>query len=116
MPSAPPVFRPSGYRTPAQRKRAYDKTHDHYRGSAHSRGYGSTWRRARAAYLNEHPLCIECESNKVLAPATEVDHIIPHRGDMVLFWDETNWQPLCKPHHSAKTMREVQERGREQSE
>lgn len=27
------------------------------------------------------------------------DHIIPHRGDERLFWDETNLQTLCKPCH-----------------
>jgi len=35
-----------------------------------------------------------------------VDHIVPHRGDRALFWDTSNWQPLCKPHHDAKTARE----------
>lgn len=33
--------------------------------------------------------------------ATVVDHIVPHRGDPVLFWDERNWQPLCKRCHDA---------------
>jgi 5-methylcytosine-specific restriction protein A len=35
-----------------------------------------------------------------------VDHIIPHRGDQALFWDEENWQPLCLVCHNAKTARE----------
>jgi 5-methylcytosine-specific restriction protein A len=39
-------------------------------------------------------------------PATVVDHIVPHRGDPVLFWDEANWQGLCKLCHDAKTARE----------
>jgi 5-methylcytosine-specific restriction protein A len=39
--------------------------------------------------------------------ATEVDHIIPHGGDQRLFWAKSNWQPLCKPHHSSKTHSEV---------
>ena len=38
-----------------------------------------------------------------LTPATVVDHIIPHRGDKRLFWDEKNWQPLCKDCHDRKT-------------
>ena len=38
--------------------------------------------------------------------ATDVDHITPHRGDRQLFWDESNWQPLCHRHHSMKTARE----------
>jgi 5-methylcytosine-specific restriction endonuclease McrA len=28
-----------------------------------------------------------------------VDHTIPHKGDQVLFWDRTNWQASCRPHH-----------------
>jgi len=35
--------------------------------------------------------------------ATVVDHIRPHRGDAALFWDPSNWQPLCKEHHDRKT-------------
>lgn len=35
-----------------------------------------------------------------------VDHIIPHRGDKKLFWDERNWQGLCKKHHDRKTAKE----------
>ena len=33
-------------------------------------------------------------------------HIRPHRGDPVLFWDEKNWQSLCKPCHDKKTWNE----------
>ena len=40
--------------------------------------------------------------NKI-TPATVVDHIVPHRGDKKLFWDQSNWQPLCKEHHDKKT-------------
>jgi len=32
-----------------------------------------------------------------------VDHVIPHRGDQELFWDTSNWQPLCKRCHDVKT-------------
>ncbi|WP_435645121.1 HNH endonuclease [Butyricicoccus porcorum] len=38
--------------------------------------------------------------------ATVVDHIVPHRGDPKLFWDQTNWQSLCKQCHDRKTMTE----------
>ena len=41
-----------------------------------------------------------------LVPATVVDHVVPHRGDQRLFWDESNWAPACKPCHDAKTARE----------
>ena len=38
--------------------------------------------------------------------ATVVDHIVPHRGDQKLFWDQNNWQPLCKSCHDKKTLTE----------
>lgn len=73
------------------------------RGSAASRGYDSRWRKARKLYLSEHPLCFMCLKEGHMRVATVVDHICPHRGDMGLFWDENNWQPLCKRCHDRKT-------------
>lgn len=76
---------------------------DRLRGSAAERGYDAKWRRARKRFLQRHPLCANCLSRGVLTPATVVDHIVPHRGDRALFWDENNWQPLCKNCHDQKT-------------
>ena len=73
------------------------------RGSADARGYNAQWRRARKAFLQRHPLCAECLKEGRTTPATVVDHIVPHRGDTKLFWDEGNWQPLCETHHNKKT-------------
>lgn len=41
--------------------------------------------------------------NGVVYLAEVVDHIIPHRGDMKLFWDPNNWQGLTKADHDCKT-------------
>ena len=68
------------------------------RASASERGYGRTWQKARTIFLKKHPVCVVCGKM-----ATVVDHIIPHRGDDKLFWDESNWQPLCKACHDKKT-------------
>ncbi|MCB4811684.1 HNH endonuclease [Methylovorus menthalis] len=46
------------------------------------------------------------EGAKRLTPATVVDHIKPHRGDMALFWDRNNWQAMAKECHDRKTARE----------
>ena len=73
------------------------------RGGADARGYDTRWRKARKAFLQLHPLCAECMKEGKLTPATVVDHIVPHRGDPRLFWDEKNWQPLCKDCHDRKT-------------
>lgn len=71
--------------------------------------YGSAWQRARAAYLRKHPLCKHHEARGLVVAATVVDHIVPHRRDMALFWDSGNWQPLCAPCHDSWKQR--QERG-----
>ena len=73
------------------------------RENAAARGYDGRWKAARRAYLQRNPLCEECRRAGKLTPATVVDHIVPHRGDMRLFWDKTNWQPLCKDCHDHKT-------------
>lgn len=73
------------------------------RPSSDSRGYGYRWRKVRAAYLRKHPMCVKCMSEGRYVQATVVDHIIPHRGDPVLMWDENNYQALCKRHHDEKT-------------
>lgn len=61
--------------------------------------YGSAWRRARAAYLAQRPLCVMCQAQGRIVAASVVDHVIPHKGSAALFWDSANWQPLCKWHH-----------------
>ena len=73
------------------------------RESVHRRGYGHEWRTARERFLRRNPLCVECLERGKIVPATVVDHIVPHRGDQRLFWDEQNWQPLCKACHDRKT-------------
>ena len=76
---------------------------DRQRGGAAARGYDTRWREARAIFLEQHPLCAFCQTEGKIVPATVVDHIIPHRGDQRLFWDQNNWEPLCKECHDRKT-------------
>ena len=48
-----------------------------------------------------------CLLTEDVTAADVVDHIKPHKGDVVLFYDPTNLQSLCKHHHdSAKAMLE----------
>lgn len=63
--------------------------------------YGSRWRAARSTFLKSNPFCIVCKNDRIITAATVVDHIVPHKGDLELFWDTTNWQPMCKTHHDA---------------
>ena len=70
------------------------------------RGYGGAWQSARVAYLREHPLCVYCLRDGHVTPATVVDHKVPHRGDRELFWNQDNWQSLCKLCHDGLKKRE----------
>ncbi|MBS9781465.1 MAG: HNH endonuclease [Gammaproteobacteria bacterium] len=75
------------------------------RQSANRRGYNSKWQKARKAYLASNPLCVFCKEKGIIKSATVIDHIIPHKGDMLLFWDKSNWQPLCKRCHDSDKQR-----------
>ena len=91
------------------RDRERKARHDERRPTARARGYDRKWEAARAEYLAEYPYCRVCGE-----PAAVVDHIIPHKGDMRIFWDRRNWQPLCSHHHnSAKQSQERRARGKD---
>lgn len=67
----------------------------------HHHLYNAAWRRARVQFLSAHPLCRMHAQLGQVVPANVVDHIKPHQGDIELFWDQGNWQPLCKQCHDA---------------
>ncbi len=75
------------------------------RGSSAARGYGYRWQKASKAYLRAHPIAVDWfkEHQGRVYAAEVVDHIVPHRGDMKLFWDPKNWQGLTKKDHDRKT-------------
>jgi 5-methylcytosine-specific restriction protein A len=85
------------------------KAHEAQRSSSTQRGYGYRWQQASKGFLRQHPLCQcpECDEGRIrVREATVVDHRIPHRGDMKLFWDRSNWQSMHKDCHDVKTARE----------
>jgi 5-methylcytosine-specific restriction protein A len=89
-------------------RQAARKEVDEQRGTAAERGYTWRWRnpkRTGAAdrFIAANPLCAECERQGKVRAATDVDHIVPHKGDETLFWNEDNWQPLCGLCHKVKT-------------
>lgn len=87
--------------------------------SSAAKGYDYRWQKARALWLQEHPLCAECQRLGRVRSASLVDHIKAHRlgealasGDAQrisqarrLFWDRGNWQSLCKPCHDSYKQR-----------
>jgi len=113
MPKSPCTYPGCGALTGAARcdkhKRVEARQYDQQRGSAHARGYGARWQKASKAYLRAHPLCQcpECGDGELrVVAASVVDHKIPHRGDMKLFWDSGNWQSMAKTCHDKKTATE----------
>ena len=81
--------------------------------TSNQRGYGYKWQQKRKAFLMrpENVLCVCCQSKGFVTEATVVDHIKPHKGNQELFWDESNWQPLCSSCHSSdKQKLEAQQR------
>ena len=68
------------------------------------------WKQERKRFLNLHSLCIYCRQKGIAAHATFVDHKKPHRGDDVMFWDQSNWQPLCRHCSNVKTGQETRSR------
>jgi 5-methylcytosine-specific restriction enzyme A len=88
--------------------KAVRNKYDKNRGSSTERGYGYRWRKESKQFLFEHPLCEcdECKRMHRLLPSEVVDHIIPHRGDPILFWDKNNWRAMSKRCHDQKTARE----------
>ena len=85
------------------------KQDDSRRGSSTQRGYGYRWQKTSKAFLRAHPMCQcpNCKEGELRLMAAEVvDHIIPHRGDMTLFWDPANWQAMSKKCHDTKTAKQ----------
>lgn len=61
----------------------------------------------RPEQLLREPFCRECARYGLRVRATDVDHIVDHKGDWHVFCDTTNLESLCHPCHSRKTAREL---------
>lgn len=97
--------RPRTVRTPAPERR----------GSQRDRGYTRRWEAAAKRFKGKYPLCgmrpgdlapvmSRCHDQGRVVPAFQVDHVVPHKGDEALFWDEeNNWQSLCASCGSRKS-------------
>ena len=56
--------------------------------------------------MRTEPLCAFCLQQGKTVPAVVADHVIPHRGDINLFWTG-RLQSLCAPCHD--TLKRQQE-------
>lgn len=88
---------------------------DRARGSRQARGYGYRWIVRAAAFRARYPLCgmrpgrlapvmSRCFDERRVTLGAQTDHVVPHRGNAELFWDELgNWQTLCAACHTRKS-------------
>lgn len=113
MPSRPPIHNPfpkvvRRHQAAAAQRVEHERQRE--RLNPHQRGYNREWRKVSRAFLQAHPLCTgfdsHCEAAGKFTPSTDVDHVVPHRGNLRLFWDQSNWQALCHSCHASKTARE----------
>ncbi len=88
-----------GKRVPSGMRCACQQARERERPTARQRGYTTEWQKAAKTFLAQpgHERCVTCG-----APATVVDHRIAHKGDQRLFWDSSNWQPMCRRCNTAK--------------
>jgi hypothetical protein len=51
---------------------------------------------ASRLFKRANPLCLGCQAAfGRYVPTAVIDHVIPHKGDMRVFWDRSKWQPAC---------------------
>ncbi|MEL7513659.1 MAG: HNH endonuclease [Pseudomonadota bacterium] len=88
----------------------------------HSLYKKADWLRLAEAHRLKEPLCRNCARRGFLNDGTrrsngapqrfkrlrtlQVDHIIPHKGDLALFYDPENLQSLCADCHARDKQRE----------
>jgi 5-methylcytosine-specific restriction enzyme A len=66
--------------------------------------YSTTaWRKCRAAFLAEHPLCEDCLIKGRTTAATVADHQVEQKHDQSLAFDYENLRALCQSCHNRKT-------------
>ena len=71
--------------------------------------YNARWNRMSTQF-RLGKICVYCnqmgKTTAVSGRQGVTDHIIPHNGNVDLFWRESNWQPLCKVCHDSVKRRE----------
>lgn len=83
------------------------------RASFRKRGYSKQWDKFSKGFLTRNPLCEFCLAQGRSMPAKVTDHDIPHKGDPVLFW-QNSFTALCaRCHNSTKQKMELKFSGEE---
>ena len=68
------------------------------------------WKTLRSEKLRANPYCEKCG-----AEATEVHHIVPHNGDLELFYDYDNLMSICHACHVRETQKESEARKKDRN-
>jgi len=86
-----------------EHRRASEQQYNRYlRDPDTNKRYGRVWKKIRARFLLQHPLCVQCEQEGRLTPAHEVHHILPLADGGTN--DQGNLLALCKSCHSKITI------------
>lgn len=97
-PACPELVRSSGY---CDRHRSERTAYDRRRGSAARRGYDSTWRPVRLAYLQRVGWrCERCGARPADTSRLHVHHVVPLRDGGARL-NPSNLQALCESCHNA---------------
>ena len=86
-----------------EHKQSIERQYNRYlRDPDTNKRYGRAWKKLRARFLLQHPLCEQCGSEGRLTPAEEVHHILSLASGGTN--DEGNLMALCKSCHSKITI------------
>lgn len=106
-----PIKPPSANGTRQQHRRQHDHRRD--REQPWRAWYKTArWQATAKHQLTMEPLCAICFAAGRVTPATVCDHIEPHRGDPVKFWNGP-FQSLCDqaPWRCHSSVKQMEERG-----
>lgn len=86
----------------SEHQREDNRNYERYqRDPAIAKRYGRRWRKIRATYITQHPLCEDCLEQGRHTPVEEVHHVLPLEHGGTHSFD--NLRSLCKPCHSQQT-------------
>jgi 5-methylcytosine-specific restriction protein A len=88
-----------------QHKKLTEAQYDKYQRDPDSvKRYGQLWRKIRARFLKEHPLCEMCKREGKLTPAKQVHHVVPLANGGTN--ESNNLMSVCLACHSTITAKE----------
>lgn len=84
----------------------HEKADGYFRERSNDLYHTARWTRLARAYKDTHPLCVECQKQGRITPATCVDHIVPFPICREYFFDTRNLQALCDQCNNEKGQRD----------